>query len=171
MYIIFKICGMILLFVCATSVGISMAHALSDRVHALESSLAVLGGLETELSYSLAPPDEVVTRLDGREAFSSAAFLPACASSCRIGMPFPQAWRKAVNEHRGCLTSEDAGLIASLADVLGQCDLEGQLTAISHIRELLQVQLDGARRYCETHAKLYRTMGMLCGAFFIIFFI
>lgn len=171
MYAIMKIAGMLLVIVCTTSIGIAMARALSRRVEELEAGIAVLGGLESELSYTLAPPDEAVGRLEQRDSLAGAAFLPACASYCRQGLAFPVAWRKAVEENHGELTPDDVLILTGLADTLGQCDLEGQLARVAHAKAQLQLQLDGARVRCCSHSKLYRTMGLLSGTFIVILFI
>ena len=81
MYTAMKIGGMVLVIACTTSIGISFARALTERVRELERTLAALSSLGTELSYSLAPPAEAVAKLDERET-ESAAFIPACASLC-----------------------------------------------------------------------------------------
>ena len=171
MLMILKVCGMLLVVACTTSIGISMAQALSRRVRELEGCIALLTGMEGELSYSLAPPDEAVARLEERESAQEAPFLPACAALCRKGTPFPQAWREAVEKQGGSLTREDAAIVEALADTLGQCDLDGQLSSLSHPKALLAMQLAAARERCESHGKLYRTMGLLAGAFVVVFFI
>ena len=107
MYTAMKIGGMVLVIACTTSIGISFARALTERVRELERTLAALSSLGTELSYSLAPPAEAVAKLDERET-ESAAFIPACASLCRRGKPFPQAWREAALMFHGALSQEDA---------------------------------------------------------------
>ena len=180
MLMILKVCGMLLVVACTTSIGIAMAQALSRRVRELEGCIALLTGMEGELSYSLAPPDEAVARLEERESAQEAPFLacgkgvpflPACAALCRKGTPFPQAWREAVAKQGGSLTREDAAIVEALADTLGQCDLDGQLSSLSHAKALLAMQLAAARERCESHGKLYRTMGLLAGAFVVVFFI
>lgn len=169
--LLLKLSGMLLILICTTSIGIAMAGLLSKRVQQLECGICVLGALQSELSYSLAPPDEVVARLEQMESLAQAAFLPACASLCRQGVPFPNAWRQAVQEQRAELNEEDIHILAGLADSVGQSDLEGQLSRVSQAKEQLQIQLDGARARCATHSKLYRTMGLLAGAFIVIVFI
>ena len=72
MLMILKVCGMLLVVACTTSIGISMAQALSRRVRELEGCIALLTGMEGELSYSLAPPDEAVARLEERESAQEA---------------------------------------------------------------------------------------------------
>lgn len=62
MYTAMKIGGMVLVIACTTSIGISFARALTERVRELERTLAALSSLGTELSYSLAPPAEAVAK-------------------------------------------------------------------------------------------------------------
>lgn len=166
-----KLAGMALIFVCTTSIGMAMARSLERRVRELMTGISVVLGLSSELSYSLAPPSEAVARLEERESLSEAAYLPACTQLCRQGLPFPQAWRRAVEENRGMLAPGDVAVLSGLSDTLGQCDISGQLARLEQAKKQLQLQLDGARERSMTHAKLYRTMGMLSGAFLVILFI
>ncbi|MBC8584195.1 stage III sporulation protein AB [Youxingia wuxianensis] len=166
-----KITGMILIAACTTGIGISMAQELSEKVHKLETVIAALCTIADQLSYSLAPLDEIVGDLVKRGSFSQLFFLQSCQEFCISGLPFPTAWRKAVEENRDQLEEEDKGVLAGLADTLGQYDVGGQLTRIEHTKSLLQLRLNEAREKCTTHSKLYRTLGILAGAFFIIIFI
>lgn len=171
MTVALKIIGMSLIMLCTTSIGISLARTLTGRVEELENAIAILNGIESELSYSMAPPDEIIGRLEERESMSGAAYLPCCASLCRQGIPFPEAWKRAVKENRGLLVSPDIAVLAGLSDTLGQCDLNGQLASISHAKTLLQIQANNARVRCASHARLYRTMGLLTGAFLVVIFL
>ena len=137
----------------------------------LEAAVTMLDAFEGELSYSLSPPDEIAGRLEQRDSLSDAAYLPLCSSLCRQGVPFPEAWKQAVTHQPGSLSGEDAGILAELSDTLGQFDLETQLSQIRNIRSRLQLQLDGARVRCQGYARLYRTMGLLSGAFLVIILI
>ncbi|RGX56558.1 MULTISPECIES: stage III sporulation protein AB [Anaerotruncus] len=171
MYAFLKVSGMVLVVLCTTSIGMAMAKTLTNRVEELEACIAALAAFESELSYSLAPPDEVVGRLESRESLSAAAFLPACASLCRRGIPFPKAWKQAITVTRANLAPDDLSILTGLADTLGQCDLQSQLAQLAHAKALLQMQLTSAQGRCGSYAKLYRTMGVLAGAFVVIVFI
>lgn len=172
MLMILKVCGMLLVVACTTSIGISMAQALSRRVRELEGCIALLTGMEGGAFLQSGASRRGRRAAGGaRESAQEAPFLPACAALCRKGTPFPQAWREAVEKQGGSLTREDAAIVEALADTLGQCDLDGQLSSLSHAKALLAMQLAAARERCESHGKLYRTMGLLAGAFVVVFFI
>lgn len=165
---VIRLTGLALLALCAVCAGWSMALTLSERVRALELAEAVLDAFSSELSYSLAPPDEILFRLRERETLEKACYLSSCGTLCRQGQPFPKAWRQAVLETPGGLSKEDADMLASLSDTLGRCPLPEELAALDRVRGLLSVSLDEAREYARSHGKLYRTLGMLSGAFLVI---
>ncbi len=171
MTVVLKVVGMALIMLCTTSIGITLARTLTGRVDEIEDAIAVLSGMESELSYSMASPGVIIGRLEERESMSGAAYLPCCASLCRQGIPFPEAWKRAVKENHGLLLSPDVAILTGLSDTLGQCDLNGQLASISHAKALLQIQADNARVRSASHAKLYRTMGLLTGAFLVVIFL
>lgn len=168
MAMVVKILGMALLMCCTVSIGCSLAAALGKRVNQLEACLSAVNGLEGELSCTLSPPDQAVQRLETRESLAQAIFLPACASLCRQGVPFPEAWAKSLKFQKGDLLPEDISLLSSLGEVLGQCPLEEQLAQLAGVRTQLDLQLQSARKKRDGYAKLYRSMGVLSGAFLIV---
>lgn len=168
---VIKLCGLALVALCAICSGMALAMTLTERVRALELARAVLDSFAKELEYSLAPPDAIAARLARRETLSQAAYLPACQKLCAQGMPFPESWREAVRENRGSLSPGDAETLAAPADTLGRCGLAEELAALERAGEALSVTLEEAREYARTHGKLYRTLGMLSGAFLVILWI
>lgn len=167
---IIRLTGLALVALCAAGVGMALAAALTERVKALELARAVLESFSGELSYSQAPPDEIVSRLAARETLSRAEYLPVCGTLCKT-IPFPEAWRRAVEENPGKLSAGDVRILTALSDTLGRCDLETALTALNRALEELELALCGAREYAGTHGRLYRTLGMLSGAFLVILWI
>lgn len=168
MSLLLKAVGMAAVAGCCAGAGFELAHTLSARVNELELAIAAISALESEFSYSMMPPDQAVERLAKRPTFAQAGYLRGCAAQCAQGIPFPEAWRQAIVQERGALSTEDAALVASLCEFLGQSDLETQLAGLVHTREMLGVQLLQARERVKTHAGLYRTLGTLCGVFLII---
>lgn len=166
-----KTVGLLLVALCGVLSGTAMALGLKERVRALELSKTLLQAFAAELSYSLAPPDEIVARLSARETLAKAGYLARCGERCGGGTPFPQAWRDAVRAEPGALSREDVEVLASLSDTLGRCDLTEALGALNRAGEALELSLTEAREYARTHGKLYRTLGALAGVFFIILWI
>lgn len=166
-----KITGLALVGLCAVLGGYSMSLKLMQRVKALELALAVLDAISAELGYSLAPPDALIARLAQRDDFAQIPYLVQCDALCRGGTAFPQAWRCAVQEAHGYLTAQDARILEGLSQVLGQCGLAETLTGIARAQGFLETALCEARDVARERGKLYRTLGMLSGAFLIILLI
>lgn len=105
-----------------------MAQALSRRVRELEGCIALLTGMEGELSYSLAPPTRP-SRGWRSPGIGAGGALPA-----RLRCPLPEG--NALSARRGgrrwksragASPGRTPRLVEALADTLGQCDLDGQL--------------------------------------------
>jgi len=81
----------------------------------------------------------------------------------RGGRDFASSWRVALKKQIVTLGKEEAAIIGSLGDVLGQSDLESQLAAISLARAQLEQRIDGAREKVSAQSSLYRSIGALGG--------
>lgn len=66
------------------------------------------------------------------------------------------------------LLPEDLELMASLADIVGASDTEGQLSALEMIETLLQKQRNEAISAQQKKGKLYRSLGALAGASMVV---
>ncbi len=58
--------------------------------------------------------------------------------------------------------------MASLADIVGASDTEGQLSALEMIETLLQKQRNEAISAQQKKGKLYRSLGALAGASMVV---
>ncbi len=168
---VLKITGLALVALCTTGMGMEMAFSLSQRVRALELAQTVLESIAGELSYTLAPPEEIIKSLTARTTLCKAGYLTACQSFCRKGVPFPQAWNRAVREWKGALSARDREILTAVSETLGTCSEKEALTALEGAKRLLQEELKNAQEYAQVHGKLYRTLGMLSGVFLVILWI
>ncbi len=140
-----------------------MASGLSGKVVMIENSIALLGMLYDRLKYLQPTTSALIEAAAGMEQFSRTEFLIHCRDEMRRGIPFPEAWRSGIEEHAKLLGKEHAQALLPLGGTLGSTDLESQLTAIDYTRQLLNNRLEIARDYRDKHAKLYRSLGALCG--------
>lgn len=160
--------GMILVVVCSTGIGLSIASAMKSRARELETAISLAQAIEAELTYKLSPPGQAVAELARREAFSRAKYLSDCAKRCADGEPFPTAWRQSLADSGGALDCGDRETLRELADVLGQSDLDGQKAALSHVRAALSPRLEQARQEQLTQGKLCKQLGFLIGCAIVI---
>lgn len=160
--------GMLLVLICTTGFGFTMAGSLLQRVRALETALALMDALEAELSFRLSPPGQAVRDLAQRGTFAHAKYLSECALRCDQGQPFPKAWYESVMQTSSALLPEEKKILAGLSDIVGQSDLEGQKAALAHVRLTLNARLGEAREIQHGQGRLYKTLGLLLGCAIVI---
>ena len=166
-----KALGAVLTAASPVGMGLVVSHRLTQRLCALETPHRFFRALRQELSYSMAPPPELLRALAVRPEYAGADYLGSALERIKHGEAFPEAWRAAVEDTALPLTGEDRMLIARAGERLGTSDLESQLSCLSHDIEQIGLTLDEARPRQQERAKLARTLGGLCGAFFVILII
>ncbi len=82
-----------------------------------------------------------------------------------------EAWELAVDESSNNFTKEDINIIKGLSKLLGQTDLEGQVSQINLTLKLLEEQIVQANQEKIKNTKLYRTLGATIGLAIMIIFI
>lgn len=168
---ILKITGLAFIALCTTGIGMEMAFSLSQRVRALELAQTVLESIAGELSYHLAPPEQIIKSLAARTTLRKAEYLTTCQAFCGKGIPFPRAWDQAVRKCGGALSARDREILTAVSETLGTCSEQEALAGLERAKRLLQEELKDAQEYARVHGKLYRTLGMLSGVFLVILWI
>ena len=76
-----------------------------------------------------------------------------------------EAWEKAVDEAEITtnLKKEDITAIKTLGKMLGNTDVEGQVSQIELTQNVLQEQIKIAQEERKKNSKLYRTLGLASG--------
>jgi len=82
-----------------------------------------------------------------------------------------KAWKNSVKTVNNNLKKEDIEIIASLGNLLGKTDSEGQVNQIEEIKELLNIQIEKANLDKEKSEKLYKTLGLTIGLAIVIILI
>jgi len=124
----------------------------------IESCVSLMGFMMERLRFLQPSTTSLVEAAAGSAQFSGLGFLKICRDEMRPGTPFPEAWRQGLSE---CAIQTE--VLLPLADTLGCAGLDSQLAALSFTRSLLEERLSAARQHRDRSAKMYRSMGVLCG--------
>jgi len=141
-----------------------MASNLSARLRKLESCVLLLGEMHGRLQYIQPTVQSLISALAAQQRFGGLPFLRECAQLMLKGRDFSSSWREALKKQTSALGKEEAAVLSSLGDVLGQSDLQSQLAAIDLARGQLEQRIDGAREKMAAQGSLYRSIGALGGA-------
>lgn len=78
------------------------------------------------------------------------------------------AWEEAIEESKNNLTKEDKYVLKTLSKLLGQTDVEGQISQIEITQKFLETQLKEAQTEKEKNEKLYGKLGTTIGLVIVI---
>ena len=82
-----------------------------------------------------------------------------------------EAWEKAVQASETNLTNEDLHVLLMLSKMLGQTDVEGQISQIEITENFLEKQIKEAQQEKNKNEKLYRKIGTTIGIAIVIILI
>ena len=78
------------------------------------------------------------------------------------------SWEKAVDECRNYLKKEDRHALKNLGKMLGQTDVEGQISQIEITEKFIEIQLKKATEERQKNEKLFTKLGTILGLAIII---
>ena len=160
-----KFLGITLVFLVSAMIGLYLSDRLKKRTKELETCLIFIDKLKTSLRYRVMSTNDLIRSSAETETLSCLSCIATASDLLKSGMSFPLAWKKAVESFSkdSTMIKEDLEILASLAEIVGTRDLEGQINALEMIESQFRHQLDQARLAHEKKGKLFRSLGALTG--------
>ncbi len=156
-----KLMGGAILTGAAFLCGCYFSKKLYKRRNFLRTFSAFLDSLSTDIRYT---SEDIFTVVSRCSDFEELRFFNI--SDEMFVQPFDVVWTGCVSKIPKIysLTNEDISLITGFGAKLGKTDVEGQLSHIEFYRKLIQKQITKAEEAIAQKSRLYRTMGLFCGA-------
>jgi stage III sporulation protein AB len=115
---------------------------------------------------------EIIDTIKNDSRLTDLAFLQNVSDNYSGSESFSAAWEAAVSQFReNGLTQSDIKLIDNIGKNLGTTDIEGQLASLSLYQNEAEASYSAAEADSLKKAKLYTSLGILAGAFLIVFLI
>ncbi|MGN0553218.1 MAG: stage III sporulation protein AB [Oscillospiraceae bacterium] len=161
----------IIIIVC-TLMGSYFSERLKQKCIFLKEISYMLEELRLLIEFESAEVGEIIQRLMKNQRLSELGFIKNIADRMDVGTDFGSLWENAVEmQQYSFLSSEEKEFIKEIGRKLGKSDINGQINAIKFEKNELENMIrSAADDYCRK-AKLYRSLGVLCGAFIAIMFI
>lgn len=163
----FKIIGIVIIISVTSFTGSYFSMILKNRVVILKKLNYMLEEILILLRCRSATVYEIAEALAADDRFSDFGFLQKVISD--KNKPFRENWCKAVSENipQGAKKS-DIELLTDIGRKLGASDLDGQISTISLWQSEVVSAISSAEEDYAGKAKLYRSLGVLAGAFISI---
>jgi len=163
---IIKFLGAAVLISATSFIGFSLAANCSKRPRSLRELQSLLQMLENEISYLSNLLSEAFYRIyEGTNSETAILFNEAAKNLGTNGVTADAAWEKAIEENyeKLSLNKEDKAILLTFGKMLGNSDLEGQLSNIKLISSQLKLQELKAEEMKQKNEKMYRSLGVLSG--------
>ena len=156
-----------LILVSSTLIGKFLSNKYIYRLEELEDIKNSLNILKTKIKFTYEPIPEVFGEI-AENVSSNVRRLFVLAKQNMEKMSAGEAFEEAVDNIICNLKNEDKKVIKMLSKLLGQTDIEGQISQIEITEEFLENQIKEAEEEKKKNERLYTRLGTVIGLTIVI---
>ena len=151
------------IFALSTAIGLLIAKSYQNRVVELKEFKNILNIMKTKIKFTYEPLAEIfkdneseVEKIFGQMA-NQITYYQA-----------KDVWENCIQDADISIKQEDKDILKKLGKLLGQTDIEGQISEIEVIENFLDMQIENAEDERKKNQKMYKTLGIVAGLVFVI---
>lgn len=160
--IFFKIILLISIVIASTFLGILLSKKYSNREKELKEMKSALNIFATKIKFTYETIPNIFMEISNKVG-GNVGQIFARASSRMKEENAGEAWANSFSDVQNNFVEEDVVTLKNLGRLLGQTDIEGQISEIEVVVQFLETQLENARQEKIKNEKMYRTLGIVCG--------
>lgn len=161
--------------VASCGIGFLYAGEINRRKRELEEQYNLMKLILGDIRYMRAVLPEAINKAIVRHQGSYSLFLRMLSDLLAEspGIAFTDIWRKAVDKGliQSALQETDKQMLKQFGESVLLADRENTMLCFEQYIDELKEKIDGISRVVGTKCKLYRSLGILIGAFIIVLFI
>ena len=156
-----------LILVSSTLIGKFLSKKYVYRLDELEDIQRALNILKTKIKFTYEPIPEVFSEISENVNKNVGNIFTLAKEEMKKNSA-SKAWELAVEKTECNLKKEDKKIIKTLSKLLGQTDVEGQISQIEITEEFLEGQIKEAEEEKRKNEKLYTRLGTVLGLAIVI---
>lgn len=167
---IIKYFMLLLVFIASSLIGRFIAKKYSYRLEELEEIKNILNVFKSKIRFTYEPIPEIFREIASNAQENIGQIFEKAGKNMQ-DFSAGEAWEKAVQTSETNLTNEDLHVLLMLSKMLGQTDVEGQISQIEITENFLEKQIKEAQQEKNKNEKLYRKLGTTIGLAIVIILI
>ena len=167
---IFKCFLLILIFALSSAIGITISKIYENRAKELKEFKNILNIMKTKIKFTYEPLQEVFKEIAKENSTKIEKIFGKMANQITYAQ-VSEVWTNCIQEADICINQEDKDVLKKLGKLLGQTDVEGQVSEIDVTQGFLDVQIEKAEEEKKKNQKMYKTLGVVIGLVFVIILI
>lgn len=160
--LVFKLFILAMIIVTSSIIGILFSKKYANREKEIKEMKNALNMFSTKIKFTYEPIPNVFMEIANKIGGNIGMIFDMAANGMKE-LSAGEAWCQALKDSKNNLNKEDISVIQNLNRLLGQTDLDGQLSEIEVVNDFLTTQLENASEERRKNEKMYRTFGLVAG--------
>jgi len=158
---------LVIIFALSTAIGMAISKSFENRVTELKDFKNMLNILKTKIKFTYEPLAEIFKQIANKNETSIEKIFGQMSNQITY-YPTREVWENCIQEADISINQEDKDILKKLGKLLGQTDVEGQISEIEVTENFLNMQIDKAEEEKKKNQKMYKTLGITIGLIFVI---
>ena len=158
---------LVLILLFSSLIGKKISKKYVYRLLELKEMQTALNIIKTKIKFTYEPIPEIFEEIY-HSANKNVGNIFKIAKEKMNEFSANTAWETAVDESKNNLNKEDKKTLKTLSKLLGQTDIDGQISQIEITEKFLEIQIQEALKEKQKNEKLYSRLGTIIGLAIII---
>ena len=158
---------LIAIFGLSTGIGILISKSYENRVIELKEFKNILNIMKTKIKFTYEPLAEIFKQISKDNQTNVEKIFGQIANQITY-YPTKDVWKNCIQDADISIKQEDKDILKRLGKLLGQTDVEGQISEIEVTQSFLDTQIEKAEEEKKKNQKMYKTLGIVTGLVFVI---
>ena len=158
---------LICIFGLSTAIGLAISKSYENRVIELKEFKNILNIIKTKIKFTYEPLADIFRQISNNNETNVEKIFGQMANQITY-FQTKEVWENCIQEADISINQEDKEILKKLGKLLGQTDVEGQVSEIEVTENFLNMQIDKAEEDKKKNQKMYKTLGITIGLVFVI---
>lgn len=158
---------LIAIFGLSTGIGILISKSYENRVIELKEFKNILNVMKTKIKFTYEPLAEIFKQISKDNQTNVEKIFGQMANQLTY-YPAKDTWENCIQNADISIKQEDKDILKKLSKLLGQTDVDGQISEIEVTQNFLDAQIEKAEEEKKKNQKIYKTLGIVTGLVFVI---
>jgi stage III sporulation protein AB len=155
------------IFIISVRLGQIFSRKYVSRLEELRDIKSMLNMMVSKIKFTYEPLSQIFEELSNNLNSNISKILINAKNNMKNDTA-ENSWNKAVEETNTNLNNEDKKVLKMLSKLLGQTDIDGQLSQIKITQNFIDKQIESALEERRKNEKLYRNLGITIGLTIVI---
>lgn len=155
------------IFGLSTAIGILISKSYQNRVVELKEFKNILNIMKTKIKFTYEPLAEIFKQIAKENQTSIEKIFGQMANQLTYNQA-KDVWEDCIQNADISIKQEDKDILKKLGKLLGQTDVDGQISEIEVTESFLDMQIEKAEEEKKKNQKIYKTLGVVAGLVFVI---